>query len=116
MEDGSDTEPEDEPEETRATDVTPKSEEATPEVKAESPAVKEEVKEEELDPSLAEWFTVDADDARSEAEVKEESGSETEPDSENEDVKQEDVEVKDEDEDDSGEAKTGGKCIAVRIQ
>ena len=74
--------------------------EASEEVKRESPQVKEEVKEEEVDPSLADWFTVNADDAGDESPVKVESDSETEPDSENEDVKQEDEDVKFEDDDD----------------
>lgn len=86
-EDMSDTEPE---------DASVQPEEAPVEVKAESPLIKEE----EVDPALADWFTVDANDADPEVQVKQESDSETEPDSENEDVKREESDVKLEDDDD----------------
>ncbi|THG99158.1 hypothetical protein EW026_g3144 [Hermanssonia centrifuga] len=56
--------------------------------------------EEDIDPSLADWFKIDEKDIPSKSEVrKEETDSETEPDSDNEDVQDKDVDLEEADDD-----------------
>ncbi len=56
--------------------------------------------EEDIDPSLADWFKIDEKDIPSKSEVrKEETDSETEPDSDNEDVQDKDVDLEEVDDD-----------------
>ena len=73
--------------------------EAIAEIPHENMEVDEEVKEEDIDPSLSDWFRVDKGKALEQQDRKvNEDDSETEPDSENEDVKTEEVDIDEADE------------------
>ncbi|KAI0704277.1 ATP dependent DNA ligase domain-containing protein [Cytidiella melzeri] len=87
--DGSDTEPED-------VDMDPEAS-AVPETPA--TLASDPPDENQVDPSLADWFQVDSKDAQTEK-VEQDDGSETEPESDNMDVQDVDADVEDPDDDD----------------